>query len=81
MEIREFPVTATPAGYGRSDLIASGVCGTDLHSWRGTLAVSTPSIIGHEFVGKLTDCDCCYGSCIYEPNCTVAKQIAEALSV
>ena len=31
--------------------------------------------------GKLTDCDCCYGSCIYEPNCTVAKQIAEALRV
>ena len=31
--------------------------------------------------GKLTDCDCCYGSCIYEPNCTVAKQITEALSV
>ena len=31
--------------------------------------------------GRLTDCDCCYGSCIYEPNCTVAKQIAEALSV
>ena len=30
--------------------------------------------------GKLTDCDCCYGSCIYEPNCTVAKQIAEALT-
>ena len=29
MEIREFPITATPAGYGRSDLIASGVCGTD----------------------------------------------------
>ena len=57
MEIREFPVTATPAGYGRSDLIASGVCGTDLHFYRGTLAVGTPSIIGHEFVGKLTDCD------------------------
>ena len=57
MEIREFPITATPAGYGRSDLIASGVCGTDLHFYRGTLAVGTPSIIGHEFVGKLTDCD------------------------
>ena len=57
MEIREFPVTATPAGYGRSDLIASGVCGTDLHFYRGTLDVGTPSIIGHEFVGKLTDCD------------------------
>ncbi len=28
--------------------------------------------------GQLTDCDCCYGSCIYEPNCTVAQQIAQA---
>ena len=26
-EIREFEVTATPAGYGRSTLIASGICG------------------------------------------------------
>lgn len=29
--------------------------------------------------GRLTDCDCCYGSCIYEPNCTVARQIAQTL--
>lgn len=56
-EIREFPVTATPAGYGRSRLIASGVCGTDLHFWRGTLAVGAPSIVGHEFVGQLEDAD------------------------
>ena len=46
-----------PAGYGRSQLIASGVCGTDLHITRGTLAVGAPSIIGHEFVGRLDDCD------------------------
>ena len=56
-DIREFDVTATPSGYGRSALIASGVCGTDLHFYRGTLDVGTPSIIGHEFVGRLTDCD------------------------
>ena len=56
-EIREFPVTATPAGYGRSDLIASGVCGTDLHFYRGGLLIDPPTVIGHEFVGKLTDCD------------------------
>lgn len=56
-EVREFPVTATPSGYGRSRLIASGVCGTDVHFYRGTLAVGTPSIIGHEFVGQLEDCD------------------------
>ena len=56
-DIREFPVTATPAGYGRSTLIASGVCGTDLHFFRGGLLVEPPTVIGHEFVGKLTDCN------------------------
>lgn len=56
-EVREFEVTPVPAGYGCSELIASGVCGTDVHFHRGKLAVSAPSIIGHEFVGKLLDLD------------------------
>jgi len=56
-EVREFEVTATPAGYGRSELIASGICGTDVHFHRGTLAVQAPTVIGHEFVGKLVDCN------------------------
>lgn len=56
-EVREFEVTATPAGYGRSELIASGVCGTDVHFHNGKLAIGAPAIIGHEFVGKLVDCD------------------------
>ncbi len=55
--IREFDVTATPAGYGRSCIIASGVCGTDLHFYRGGLTAAPNSIIGHEFVGRLEDCD------------------------
>ena len=57
LEVREFLVTATPAGYGRSELIASGICGTDLHFHNGKLEVSVPSIIGHEFVGRLVDLD------------------------
>ena len=56
-EVREFDVTETPRGYGRSELIASGVCGTDLHFYRGTLTVPTPTVLGHEFVGRLVDCD------------------------
>ena len=56
-EIREFEVTATPAGYGRCSLIASGICGTDLHFHKGTLLIAPPTIIGHEFVGRLEDCD------------------------
>lgn len=27
--------------------------------------------------GTLTEVDCCFGSCIYEPNCPIAKQIQE----
>ena len=29
--------------------------------------------------GKLEECDCCYGSCLYQPQCLVAKQIEEHL--
>ena len=56
-DVREFEVTATPAGYGKSRLIASGVCGTDLHFHRGKLFIQPPTVIGHEFVGQLEDCD------------------------
>ena len=67
-EVREFEVTETPAGYGRCTLIASGICGTDLHFVRGTLAVAPESIVGHEFVGRLVDCNAdeaaAYGLCV-----------------
>ena len=56
-EVKEFEVTKTPSGYGKSELIASGVCGTDVHIHRGKLATEGPTVIGHEFVGKLIDCD------------------------
>ena len=25
--------------------------------------------------GAVTETDCCYGSCVYQSNCTVAKEI------
>ena len=27
--------------------------------------------------GQLAEVDCCYGSCVYEGNCPIAKEIAE----
>ena len=56
-EVREFEVTECPEGYGQLELIASGICGTDLHMHNGKLAVGAPSIIGHEFVGRIIDLD------------------------
>ncbi len=56
-EVREFELTEPPIGYGCSTLIASGICGTDIHIHRGKLFTAAPSIIGHEFVGKLIALD------------------------
>mgnify|MGYP003316165044 FL=1 len=27
--------------------------------------------------GQLAEVDCCYGSCVHEPNCQIAKQVRE----
>ncbi len=54
-EVREFPVVSAPAGYARMDLIASGICGTDVHFHNGKLAIDPPTVIGHEFVGRIED--------------------------
>lgn len=56
-EVREFEVTNPPKGYAQMELIASGICGTDIHMHNGKLAVGFPSIIGHEFVGRITELD------------------------
>lgn len=56
-DIREFDVCPAPGSYGRLELVASGVCGTDIHFHKGKLAINSPTVIGHEFVGKLTDLD------------------------
>ena len=29
--------------------------------------------------GELEEADCCYGNCIYQPNCTIAEKIEELL--
>lgn len=31
--------------------------------------------------GTLTEVDCCYGSCVYQPNCPVAKEIDEVSGI
>ena len=54
-EVRDFLITPPPVGMAKSELIASGICGTDIHIQRGKLACGCPSIIGHEFVGRITE--------------------------
>ena len=56
-DVREFDVVKAPSGYAAMEIIASGICGTDIHMHNGKLGVSYPSIIGHEFVGRIIDVD------------------------
>lgn len=50
-EIREYEILPPPAGYAGMTLVASGVCGTDIHIHNGKLGFENEQIIGHEFVG------------------------------
>ena len=31
--------------------------------------------------GAVDEVDCCYGSCVYQPNCPIAKQIDELTEI
>ena len=52
-EIREYPLTPPPRGMAMLELIASGICGTDLHIHDGKIPMEPPKIIGHEFIGRV----------------------------
>lgn len=53
--IEEFELTPPPAGMAKIKLIASGICGTDVHIHKGKIPVPFPGIIGHEFVGLVEE--------------------------
>lgn len=55
MSIRSYPVASPVKGAALLGLVASGVCGTDVHILRGKLGVTTPVIVGHEFVGRIEE--------------------------
>jgi Threonine dehydrogenase and related Zn-dependent dehydrogenases len=53
--IKEYKLTPPSAGMAKLKLIASGICGTDIHIHRGKIAIHTPVIIGHEFIGEVEE--------------------------
>jgi threonine dehydrogenase-like Zn-dependent dehydrogenase len=54
IEMREFPEPVLEPGAALLDVLASEVCGTDVHLWRGRLeGVPYPIIPGHVSVGRI----------------------------
>lgn len=54
LNVREMPLPQPAAGEVRVRVRYAGICGSDLHIYRGhSRFVSYPRIIGHEFVGRV----------------------------
>jgi len=54
LELRELPLPETPepgAALVRTEM--AGICGTDMHLWKGQLPITLPVIMGHETVGRI----------------------------
>jgi len=52
--IRSFPVSdQLETGAARVRVTMAGICGTDVHLWRGELPLALPVILGHETTGIL----------------------------
>lgn len=55
LRFRERPAPPLDAGEVRLEVDACGVCGTDLHLFRGRLAADLPLVLGHETVGRVVE--------------------------
>src|SRR3954471_23982053 len=56
IEIQDLDTTHPAAGEARVAVTACGICGSDLHMYRGDHPVLRPPLVmGHEFVGNVID--------------------------
>jgi 2-desacetyl-2-hydroxyethyl bacteriochlorophyllide A dehydrogenase len=55
LRFREVPLAPLAAGEVRLEVDACGVCGTDLHLFRGRLRTDLPLVLGHETVGRVVE--------------------------
>lgn len=53
LEIREFPAPEPGLGEALVRVRMAGICGTDVHLWKGELPVPLPVILGHETAGVI----------------------------
>lgn len=54
LQLREYPVpSALEPGAALVRTEMAGICGTDVHLWKGELSIQLPVILGHETVGRL----------------------------
>ncbi len=55
IEIRDIPIPEVNKGEALVKVAFTGICGTDLHLYRGDIPVDLPRILGHEISGEVAD--------------------------
>lgn len=55
LEVRERTVPPPPAGCVNIDVLRAGVCGTDVHLWRGDQPLPGSVVLGHEGLGRIAE--------------------------
>src|SRR5438552_5750855 len=54
LEMHQYPLPASLEPSGALVRVEmAGVCGTDVHLWKGQLPIPVPNILGHETVGVI----------------------------
>ena len=54
LAMREYPLPSRlEPGAALVRTVMAGICGTDVHLWKGELPISLPVILGHETVGRI----------------------------
>jgi threonine dehydrogenase-like Zn-dependent dehydrogenase len=52
--VRDFPLPESlEPGAALVRTVMAGICGTDVHLWRGELPITLPIVLGHETVGRI----------------------------
>jgi L-iditol 2-dehydrogenase len=56
VELRQdWPVPSARAGWVVVEVVACGICGTDLHIWHDEFKTWPPVVMGHEYVGRIVE--------------------------
>src|SRR5687767_14268992 len=50
---RDYPLPQVEPGAALVRTEMAGICGTDVHLWKGELPITLPVILGHETVGRI----------------------------
>jgi L-iditol 2-dehydrogenase len=55
IEVRDIPEPEPAPGYVKIKVHSAGICGTDLHIYKGEFASAPPVVLGHEVAGEVAE--------------------------